>query len=61
MIFIKNRSSDGAPIFLLYNENHAIVAWFKKGFADTQKKVSFLGIRCCAKGSLREGAPDGVG
>ena len=24
-------------MFLLYNENHAIVAWFKKGFADEQK------------------------
>ena len=23
--------------FLLYNENHAIVAWFHKGFADEQK------------------------
>ena len=23
--------------FFLYNENHAMVAWFKKGFADEQK------------------------
>ena len=23
---------------LLYNENHAIVAWFNKGYADKQKK-----------------------
>ena len=21
----------------MYNENHAIVAWFKRGFADAQK------------------------
>ena len=23
-------------LFLLYNENHAIVAWFNKGYADKQ-------------------------
>ena len=25
------------PWLLLYHENHAIVAWFKRGFADAQK------------------------
>ena len=26
-----------SAVFLLYNENHAIVAWFNRGSADEQK------------------------
>ena len=40
-----NRPMDGslsATVFL-YNENHAIVAWFSRGYAD-EKKSSKYGI-----------------
>ena len=42
-------------VFLLYNENHAIVAWFKRGSTDEQKvnkrdKIYF------EKGSFEKGA-----
>ena len=48
--------------FLLYNENHAIVAWLKRGFADEEKAKKgksqdvFMRRLPCAKG-----APDEVG
>ena len=40
----------------LYNENHAIVAWFKRGYADGQTANKKKTQKFCMNGSLREGA-----
>ena len=35
---LTHEQSDEAALLCLYNENHAIVAWLKRGFADEQKR-----------------------
>ena len=45
-----------AGALLFVTENHAIVAWLKRGFADERKQTRG-DRRICVKGSLREGAP----
>ena len=53
----KNRVALEAPLFFLYNENHAIVAWFKRGSADEQKANKKQGQNIfVSKAPLRKGS-----
>ena len=55
-MFFWNKAHFCALFFFVVTENHAIVAWLERGFADERKQTRG-DRRICVKGSLREGAP----